>query len=255
MTEQWKKLSVKKITLAMWVLPRFGKTYHENRLAHGLVLNDEGKDNTYFFSDGRVLHTKGNELFYLPKGSTYRVKSADNSNCYAINFDAELSEEPFSIPIRDPEPMRKLFRDAAKEWKAHSDTRELSAMSALYEIVRLMIKENEREYHPSGHATLLDPAVKAMETRFSENSLSVAELSELCGVSEVYFRKMFQDRFGISPKEYLIRMRIEYAKSLLLSEQFSVSEVAALCGYSEPCHFSREFSKRVGVTPSQFPHK
>lgn len=252
MTEQWKNLRVKKITLAMWVLPRFGKAYHENRPAHGLVLNDEGKENTYFFSDGRVLHTKGNELFYLPKGSTYRVKSENTSNCYAINFDAELTEEPFSIPIRDAEPMRKLFREAAKEWKAHADTRELSAMSALYEIVYLMVKENKRDYHPSGHAMLLEPAVKAMQTRFSENTLSVAEFSEMCGVSEVYFRKMFQNQFGISPKEYLIRMRIEYAKSLLLSEQFSVSEVAILCGYAEPCHFSREFSKRVGVSPNQY---
>ena len=252
MTEQWKKLSVKKITLAMWVLPRFGKTYHENRPAHGLVLNDEGKDNTYFFSDGRVLHTKGNELFYLPKGSTYRVKSDDTSNCFAINFDAELSEEPFSIAIRDPEPMRKLFRDAAKEWKAHADTRDLSAMSALYEIVRLMIKENEREYHPSGHTVLLAPAMQAIETRFSENSLSVAELSEMCGVSEVYFRRIFSEIYGMSPKEYLIRMRISYAKSLLLSGQFSVAEIATLCGYSEPCHFSREFSKRVGLSPNQY---
>lgn len=252
MTEEWKKLTVKKITLAMWVLPRFGKTYHENRPAHGLVLNDEGKDNTYFFSDGRVLHTKGDELFYLPKGSTYRVKSEDTSNCYAINFDADLSEEPFTMAVRDPEPMRKLFREAAKEWKAHAETRELSAMSALYEIVRLMIKENERTYHPSWHSVLLTPAIQAIETRFSENSLSVAELAELCGVSEVYFRKNFQDQFGISPKEYLIRMRMEYAKSLLLSEQFSVSEVATLCGYAEPCHFSREFLRRVGVAPSQY---
>jgi AraC-like DNA-binding protein len=74
----------------------------------------------------------------------------------------------------------------------------------------------------------------------------------MCGVSEVYFRKIFQDQFGVTPKEYLIRMRIEYAKSLLLSEQFTVSEIATLCGYSEPCHFSREFSKRVGVSPNQY---
>ena len=46
--------------------------------------------------------------------------------------------------------------------------------------------------------------------------------------------------FGKNPKEYLIEKRMSYAKQLLSSGQFSVSEVAQLCGYFEPCHFSRE---------------
>ena len=57
---------------------------------------------------------------------------------------------------------------------------------------------------------------------------------------------------GISPKEYMIKKRIEYAKTLLLSGQFSVLETAHLCGYAEACHFSREFARHVGVPPAQY---
>ena len=53
-------------------------------------------------------------------------------------------------------------------------------------------------------------------------------------------------------KGYLIRTRIEYAKSLLSLGSFSVAEVAAMSGYSDLSHFSREFSRRVGVSPSQY---
>ena len=125
-------------------------------------------------------------------------------------------------------------------------------MRALYEIVLSVIAEQERDYHSSASDKRLAPAIETMHARCSDNALTVSELASLCGMSEVYFRKRFADRFGVSPKEYLIRMRIDYAKSLLASEQFSVGEVAELCGYAEPCHFSREFSKRVGVSPNQY---
>ncbi|MBE6591666.1 MAG: helix-turn-helix transcriptional regulator, partial [Ruminococcaceae bacterium] len=74
----------------------------------------------------------------------------------------------------------------------------------------------------------------------------------LCGVSEVYFRKLFLNSFGVSPKEYMIQKRMDYAKNLLKSGDFSISEIATLCGYTESCHFSREFSKREGISPNQY---
>ena len=97
----------------------------------------------------------------------------------------------------------------------------------------------------------LEPAMEVIKDRFSDNALTVSELASVCGISEVYFRKLFQSKFNISPKDYLIRMRMEYAKSLLETGQITVSKVAELCGYAEPCHFSREFSKYFGVAPSR----
>ena len=94
--------------------------------------------------------------------------------------------------------------------------------------------------------------MKAIEDGFTREDISVSSLAALCGISEVYFRRLFLAAFGVSPKEYIIQKRIECAKYLLLSGDFSVSEVAIITGYSEPCHFSREFSKRVGISPKQY---
>ena len=252
MNEEWRRLIATKITLAMRVPGKGGKAVHIDRPAHGLILNGELTKSDYYFSDGRVLHTTTNDFFYLPRGSTYHVKIREGGECYAMNFEAQISDEPFVMRLRDVEGVRKLFRGAAKCWKAHDPIREMIAMRALYEIVLTMIAEQDREYQPSASMEKLSPAMAVIESRFTDNALSVSELAALCGMSEVYFRKRFADRFGVSPKEYLIRMRIDYAKSLLASEQFSVGEVAALCGYAEPCHFSREFVRRVGVAPSQY---
>ena len=227
-----------------------GKTFHQNRHAHGLILNDPIANKDYIFSDGNVLHTKGNELFYLPQGSTYQVKTWEGGACYAINFDAEFSDEPFTMQLRDIDRMRKIFHTASKPWQAFSPIRELVAMRALYDIVLQMISEHDREYLPTGYTDKLLPALEAISGRLSDNTLTVSELASLCGMSEVYFRKLFEARFNLSPKNYLIRMRMHYAKSLLISEQLTVTKIAELCGYVDLSHFSREFSKFYGVAPS-----
>ncbi len=96
------------------------------------------------------------------------------------------------------------------------------------------------------------PAIEEIERSFTEREISVSRLAKLCGISEVYFRHLFLNAFGVSPKEYVIQKRMDYAKALLKSGDFSVTQVAALCGYAEPCHFSREFKERVGVSPNKY---
>ena len=125
-------------------------------------------------------------------------------------------------------------------------------MRAVYDAVCKAQKEIHRQYVPKTQRTLIAPAVDVIDKQFTDNDLSVSYLSSLCGVSEVYFRRLFLHFFGVSPKEYMIKKRMDYARVLLRSGDFSVSETAALCGYAEPCHFSREFSRRVGVNPSQY---
>ena len=112
--------------------------------------------------------------------------------------------------------------------------------------------EMKKSYVSKTHLSLISSAVEEIERSFTQNDLNVSRLAALCGISEVYFRRLFLNTFGISPKEYIIQKRIEYAKALLSSRDFSVTEVGILCGYAEPCHFSREFSRRVGISPAQY---
>ena len=55
----------------------------------------------------------------------------------------------------------------------------------------------------------------------------------------------------IRPINYLIKYRLEQAIKLLKEEEYTIQEVAALVGYSDPLYFSRIFKKHVGYSPSQ----
>lgn len=252
MNETWKGVIVTKISAAVYVAPDSGKHIHKKRSFHGFVLNDSSVVRNYCFDDGRVLHTGENCLFYLPKGSSYYVETVRDGSCYAINFDADISDEPFAVTVRKPEALLHNFKAATDAWKNLYSMREVIAMRALYDAVVVAQKEISRQYVSGAHRSVIAPAVELINSSFTSRDISVSYLASLCGVSEVYFRRLFLNAFGISPKEYVIQKRIEYAKDLILSGKFSVSEISRMCGYTEPCHFSREFSKRVGTPPNQY---
>ena len=73
-----------------------------------------------------------------------------------------------------------------------------------------------------------------------------------------YVRKLFQKETGATPRTYLENARMELAANLLSSgvtnkySNYSVSQVAEACGYSEPMYFSRVFKKHFGVAPSEY---
>ena len=252
MNELWKNIIITEIRVAVHVAPNTGKHIHKKRPYHGLVLNDSGSVKDYVFDDGRIMRTDENALFYLPKGSSYHVESHQIGGCYAINFDAEIDDEPFCVKLKNYDSIKRSFRTACDEWRSNALSRNVAAMRALYNGIYLLQSEQKQGYIPSERSNLILPALDAIERDFTDPNLTVASLSSMCQMSEVYFRKIFLLGFGISPKEYLIGKRMEYAKQLLMLGEFEVSKIAELCGYSEPCHFSREFKKRFGVSPKNY---
>ena len=252
MNEAWKDVVITEVGMAVYVAPNTGKNAHRDRPLHGLVLNDADVVREYYFDDGRVMRTEGGSLFYLPKGSSYDLKSIRPGGCYAINFDADISDLPFSVTLRNSEGLLHDFKTAVSAWKSREDFWRVASMRALYHAVYQIQGELKRQYMTSERAAIIAPAIEKIDRDFAENGLTVSRLAALCGTSEVYFRRLFSNRFGVSPKEYVIQKRMEYAKELLCSADFSVSEIATMCGYADACHFSREFSRRVGVPPIQY---
>ena len=253
MNEKWSEAVIGSIHAAVYVAPGTGHRVHRDRPYHGFVLNDDKSVKDYIFDDGRVMRTEAGALFYLPKGSNYIVNTLALGGCYAINFYCDnISDEAFCVNLRNTEKVLHSITDAVNAWKSNDDFRIAATMKAIYDIIYQLQKEAKSAYLPSDRAAIVMPAVKKIEDDFTDKDLSVSHLARLCGISEVYLRRLFSQLYGVSPKEYIIKKRIEYAKMLLSSESFSVSEISRLCGYSDPCHFSREFARLVGTPPKKY---
>jgi AraC family transcriptional regulator len=74
-------------------------------------------------------------------------------------------------------------------------------------------------------------------------------LARLIGLSASHFCRAFKSTLGVSPREYVLRRRIEVAKGLMLTTSEPLSAIAARCGMCDQSHFTRSFHRVVGVTP------
>lgn len=77
------------------------------------------------------------------------------------------------------------------------------------------------------------------------------ELCRATGLEYAYFSKLFKKTFKMSPVRFVTKMRIDYAKELLITNRRSVSEIAEICGFSNTYYFSNVFKKQTGFSPTQ----
>jgi AraC-like DNA-binding protein len=88
-----------------------------------------------------------------------------------------------------------------------------------------------------------------MELNFM-NELNITEIAKAACFSQFHFYRSFRQCFGITPGQYLLQLRMDFAKRLLSTTDMSVTEIARLAKYSDISTFSRAYHRFYGVMPS-----
>ena len=97
-------------------------------------------------------------------------------------------------------------------------------------------------------------AVESGAHYFRENlrePLSVAEVAAYQSLCPAHFAALFRRYYGVTPRDYLQRARLDKARELLREGDLGIKEIAARCGFGESAHFCRIFKKAEGVTPGE----
>lgn len=79
-----------------------------------------------------------------------------------------------------------------------------------------------------------------------------AELARSMALSPDYFARKFRLTFGISPREWLTRQRLDRAATLLIDTRLHIQEIAAETGFRDPRFFARQFRKHYGERPTEY---
>src|SRR5580658_3424763 len=79
--------------------------------------------------------------------------------------------------------------------------------------------------------------------------IHIRELARLLDLSASHFCRAFKCTFGVSPRDYVLRRRIEVAKGLMLTTSEPLSSIALKCGMCDQAHFTRSFHRIAGETP------
>jgi len=94
-------------------------------------------------------------------------------------------------------------------------------------------------------------AITYLNEHYTE-SVPIAKLASLAGYSEVRFRKLFKDLTQETPAEYVMHVRLNAAKTLLMTTNRSITDIAAQTGFYDHAHFIRAFRASTGTTPAAY---
>ena len=111
--------------------------------------------------------------------------------------------------------------------------------------------QKQKEFSGKAIANVIEKARFAMRNKVdSQFDLETFAAENNIGYS--YFRRMFKNFTGISPRQYYLQLKIMRAKELLLSTDKNIKEISYELGFESIYYFSRFFKKKTGTTPSEF---
>lgn len=94
--------------------------------------------------------------------------------------------------------------------------------------------------------------LNTMNENLSNPDFSLGMLAQAINLSQGYLSALFKTIFGVPFQDYLVSMRLERSKILLLSNSYKVYEIAEKVGFDDPNYFSTSFRKHFGLSPNQF---
>jgi len=98
---------------------------------------------------------------------------------------------------------------------------------------------------------VIQKAVMYTNAHFRENP-KMGDMAKLCHLNENYFCRLFKRCVGMSYKEYLKKVKLEYALKLITNTNLPITTVALNCGYETQSHFNREFKSYYHQPPTAF---
>ncbi len=82
--------------------------------------------------------------------------------------------------------------------------------------------------------------------------LFLSDLAAVASVHPVYLARVFRAHYGISINKYLVSLRLELARKLLVGRELSLSDIAVEAGFCDQGHFSKNFKRFYGVSPGEY---
>lgn len=198
------------------------------------------------------------QLLYLPFGSRYTSNLLeDGTEYYEIDFSLYQDGKQVSLMDR----VRVLSRaSSVKYFNEIKEIYDLSVrkspnyqmviMSKLLGLCSVLLNENLITVEKNEGFEKIRRSISYILEHFDE-SITVEDLARISYMSVSTLEKNFRLCFGETPAEYMNRIRMEYAKTLLQGG-FGVSEVAQRVGFSNRNYFTNVFKKYTGTTPGKY---
>ena len=214
----------------------------------------EGKTYTLGPQQGYVIDCRRPHEYHLKRGPWNHCEIHFSGSPFSYIYDQFLKDEIVSFEISE----NNFQIELEKLLTLHESLlpyRELQISHQLEHIL-LMILCHSESYQRTVYniPENLHYLLSYMDQHYMQ-PLTLDYLAEFSGINKYYLCKLFQKHLGLSPKEYLLLLRIEGAKKLLLNATLPANKIGAMVGITDENYFYRLFKSKVGMSANEFRRK
>lgn len=232
------------------------------RLRIGLHLIEASAGELFFVPPSALLISEATEGFASVRIMTFhRSILTDNMNSleqdllYMLVVQARVT--PLCIDAEHPlhGPLSAYLQAAEEEYLAKEPCSQLIIRASVYRMMTELLRyysTEKRDEHAVYHNVMRLKSVLDRIDADSDGKATVASLAEMLLVSSDHFTRIFRDSLGVTPLEYMNRVRVERALVLLAKTEESMEVIAKRAGFSGTSYFYRLFRSMVGISPLAF---
>ncbi len=227
------------------------QVHRENRGRHFCALSFRVDTDARLTGGGVDVQLRPGAVAFLPANVDYQ-RRATHDELIVIHFDI-LNFSAGQIDCfypDDPEDICRRFEEIHALWQRNAPGARYRATGLFYELFACLHTDFCR--HGQKENPLVQNAMQLVAERYSDPGLTVSQMARRAGVCEVYLRRVFQQELQLTPKQYLMQVRMQRAVSLLQSGYYTVTQVAHFCGFTDEKYFSTAFKKMNGCQPSRY---
>ena len=215
-----------------------------------------------FICDREEYTVKAGDLAVFNSNDVHAVSLRDGffydclivDSTFLAKNDIDVTALRFTPHIRD-EMAEKLFANIASEvaMRQSGGADRFSPAATKAAILALMVYLCRGWSRPDDgsrpHGDSVKRAIGYIKSRMSE-PLTVDEIADHVKVSKYYFCREFHKETGYTVVKFINNLRCQEAEKLLRGSEYTVSEIARMCGFENLSYFTRTFKSIVGCTPS-----
>ena len=249
------------------ILRAANEEFMPNKVVHYLKEEDRTYYALHYVTHGRGKLIYNNKEYHLKKGDMFLVSPKSEMTYCAVNqwnyYWVEVSgskvnglladvgfEEFFIRKGMEDDEIEQAFRNVTS---AVEFSDELSAIGWFLVLLGRLRSVDRGKFDGRRMCERhVDAAIQYFLYNYYYPEFSLDALARNLAVSKNYLCKIFRDRTGKTPFEYLIEVRLANARMRLEQTDASVQDIAKIVGYRDPLYFSKEFKKMYALSPMQY---
>lgn len=214
----------------------------QGRIFDALAFRTEGEG--CFEIDGKSFVSRKGDVIFIPKNVPYKV-SYKNCSVIAIHFSECNYENIENITVSNPGKIYSIFEKIDVAFENGESVNKIKSL------VYGLLDEIGKSVENSVSDTEFLKFVRYIDENFTNAELDIESMCVLAYISKSTLQRKFNRYYGISPKQYILKLRTEKALGLLLANELSIKEIAVASGFKDEKYFSRVIKERYGIPPSE----